>query len=179
MERINKIKQELLSYKRMLEINPSERFQSAIKEKMQELCKTIGTNLESFIQDLNVKPHAFCGEQTKRRATRSTNPDLKIPQRDLLEMKGDQRKFLTKNSCMVCKKSYEDVLVNGYHLVKPPCGHILCCECAERTINNNKARRNSKCPSCNSRVAVFEDLKFGVDFKIKPGQNVFCDFQVV
>ena len=90
------IEQQLLSYKRSLELITSERVQNDIKERMQVLCNSIGTNLKSFLQDFNEKHHAFCGGQFEFRVTRRSKPDLKIPQRDLLQMKGDQCKFLWK-----------------------------------------------------------------------------------
>ena len=116
------IEQQLLSYKRSLELTPSETVQNAIKEIMQELCNSIGTNLKSFLQDFNEKHHAFCGGQFEFRVTRRSKPDLKIPQRDLLQMKGDQRKFLCK-LMHFCKNSYD--INKSHHIVTSPCGHIL------------------------------------------------------
>ena len=90
----------------------------------------------------------------------------------IVEKDSKVMKYFEDNKCSVCLSSYKEVLDNNRQIVIPPCGHPLCCECADNILVSVK----KECPRCRGNITAdsFNLMKFNADLEMKTGdQKVF------
>ena len=76
--------------------------------------------------------------------------------------------IFNKNECPVCFDSYKKILEEHRHIVIPPCGHPICCNCCDETL-----RRKPECPCCRADVDVDElhVMKFNINLQPLPQER--------
>ena len=81
-------------------------------------------------------------------------------------------KFFEENQCSVCLSSYKEIVESNLHIVVPPCGHPLCCGCADKVLVSIQ----EQCPRCKGNVTAksWELMKFNGDLELNSeDQRVF------
>ena len=139
------------------------------------LLADVGDRLRTYNQVISqipthsgkVQPHTCCklGENPSvGMLTRKRKHDSGVRQVDLKcrfpHMKSKTIDFFNKHTCCVCLETYKDVIEGDNHIVVPPCGHPLCCKCADNILV-----RKPECPICKVKVTknIFQLMKFDKD----------------